>query len=86
MGNSSKLITVEDEDFEIFQDLMNNNNVKVLELGAVPDERATMQITDFMDFRINDIISIPYKKGESLNFTELLEKMAEKFNNNLYIE
>lgn len=86
MGNSSKLITVEDDDFEIFSDLMNNNNVKVLELGTVPDERATMQITDFMDFRIHDIISIPYKKGESLNFTELLEKMTEKFNNNLYIE
>ena len=86
MGNSSKLIHVEDEDFEVFQDLINNNNVKALELGCVPDEKATMQITDFMDFRIHDEITILYKKGDTLNFSELLKKMSEKFINNLYLE
>ena len=45
-----------------------------------------MQITDFMDSRIHDIISIPYIKGSSLDFTEILEKMTDKFNKNLYLE
>ena len=86
MGNSSSIINVEDEDFEIFQSLMNNNNVTVLELGFVPDEKSTMQITDFMDARIHDTISVPYKKGEYLDFSEVLKKMTEKFKQNIYIE
>lgn len=86
MGNTSNTIEVEDEDFEVFEHLMNNNNVKTLELGCVPDEKATMQITDFMDSRIHDLISIPYKKGEALNFTEILNKMTDKFRKNLYLE
>ena len=86
MGNTSDIIHVEDDDFEVFEHLMNNNNVKTLELGCVPDEKSNMQITDFMDSRIHDIISIPYIKGSSLNFTEILEKMTDKFNKNLYLE
>ena len=33
MGNSSNIINVEDDDFEVFQNLINNSNVKRLELG-----------------------------------------------------
>lgn len=86
MGNSSQTINLENDDFEVFQDLMNNNNVKCLELGLVPDEHSTMQITDFMDFRIYDIISIPFIKGTSIDFTEIMKKMTEKFQNNLYLK
>lgn len=86
MGNSSQTITLENDDFEVFQDLMNNNNVKCLELGLVPDEHSTMQVTDFMDFRIYDIISIPFEKGNSIDFTEIIKRMAEKFQNNLYLK
>lgn len=37
MGNSSQTINIEDDDFEVFQDLTTNNNVKSLELGMIPD-------------------------------------------------
>lgn len=86
MGNSSKTINIEDEDFEVFQDLMNNNNVKCLELGMVPDEHSTMQITDFMDFRIHDNISVPFVKGKPIDVTDIIKKMTEKFKNNLYFK
>lgn len=85
MGNSSQTINLEDGDFEVFQDLVNNNNVKSLQLGLVPDEHSTMQITDFMDFRIYDIISLPFIKGKAINFTEIINKMTEKFQNNIYL-
>lgn len=86
MGNASKTINVQDEDFDIFQDLMNNTNVKCLELGITPDEHSTMQITDFMDFRIRDIVSISFVKGQSIDITELLNKMSEKFKSNIYLK
>lgn len=86
MGNSSQTINLQDDDFEVFKDLMNNNNVKCLELGLVPDEHSTMQITDFMDFRIYDIISIPFIKRTPIDFTEIIKKMTEKFQNNLYLK
>lgn len=86
MGNSSKTINIADEDFEVFQDLMNNNNVKCLELGMVPDEHSTMQITDFMDFRIHDNISVPFVKGKPIDVTDIIKKMTEKFKNNLYFK
>ena len=37
IGNSSQTINIEDDDFEVFQDLTTNNNVKSLELGMIPD-------------------------------------------------
>lgn len=86
MGNSAKTINIADEDFEVFQDLTNNNNVKCLELGMVTDEHSTMQITDFMDFRIHDTISIPFTKGKPIDVSEILKKMTEKFRNNLYLK
>lgn len=85
MGNSSKILNVEDDDFEIFKDLMNNNNVKCLELGLAPDERSSMQITDFMDFRVRDQISIQFIKSQPIDINELLKKITEKFKNNLYL-
>ena len=84
MGKSSNVIKIEDDDFEVFQDLMNNNNVKNLELGFVPDERANMQITDFMDSRIHDTLSIVYAKGEIIDFKDIINKMTEKYKNNLF--
>lgn len=85
VGNSSKAINIQDEDLDVFQDLMNNNNVKCLELGLAPDEHSTMQITDFMDLRIRDLISIPFEKGQPIDVSELLNKMTEKFKNNIYL-
>lgn len=86
MGNSSKTINIGDEDFEVFQDLMNNTNVKCLELGIVPDEHSTMQITDFMDFRIHDNISVPFVKGKPIVVSDIIERMTEKFRKNLYLK
>lgn len=85
VGNSSKAIELQDEDYDIFQDLMNNTNVKCLKLGLAPDEHSTMQITDFMDLRIRDLISIQFTKGNPINITDLLNKMTEKFKNNIYL-
>ena len=85
MGNTSKAMNIEDEDFDIFEDLMNNANVKCLELGLAPDEHSTMQITDFMDFRIHDNISVSFIKGQPIDISEILEKMTEKFKNNIYL-
>lgn len=86
VANSSKSINIQDEDFDVFQDLMNNNNVKCLEIGFAPDEYSTMQITDFMDFRVHDIIILQYIIGNPINITEILDKMVEKYNENLYLE
>ncbi len=84
MGNSSNIIKMEDEDFDVFQDLMNNNNVKTLELGFASDEKANMQITDFMDSRIHDTLSITYPKGGIIDFNNIINKMTEKYKNNLF--
>ncbi len=86
MGNSSNIIKIEDEDFEVFQDLMNNNNVKVFELGFAPDEKSNMQITDFMDSRIHDTLSISYPKGGIVDFKDIINKMTEKYRNNLFFK
>ncbi len=86
MGNSSNIIKIEDDDFDVFQDLMNNNNVKVLELGFAADEKSSMQITDFMDSRIHDNISISYPKGGIINFFDILKKMTDKYKNNLFFK
>ena len=86
MANSSNVLTLEDSDFDVFEDLMNNNNVKSLEIGYVPDEKSNMQITDFMDSRIHDTIIISYKKNSSVDFSEILEKMTEKLKENLYLK
>lgn len=85
VANSSQIIEIKDEDFEVFQDLMNNSNVKCLELGLAPDEYSTMQITDFMDFRVQDVISVPFTKGQPIDISEILKKMAEKFRKNMYL-
>ena len=84
MRNSSNIIKLEDEDFEVFQDLMNNNNVKTFELGFASDEKANMQITDFMDSRIHDTLSISYPKGGIIDFKDIISKMTEKYKNNLF--
>ena len=86
MGNSSNIIKIEDDDFDVFQDLMNNNNVKVLELGFAADETSNMQITDFMDSRIHDTISISYPKGGIINFKDIINKMTNKYKNNLFFK
>lgn len=86
MGNSSNIIKIEDDDFDVFQDLMNNNNVKVFELGFASDEKSNMQITDFMDSRIHDTISVSYPKGGIINFFDILKKMTEKYKNNLFFK
>jgi len=85
MGNSNKVMDIQDEDFDIFEDLMNNNNVKCLELGLAPDECSTMQITDFMNFRVHDVIAIPFIKGHPIDISEILKKMTEKFKENIYL-
>lgn len=86
VGNSSKKIDMKKEDFEVLEDLMGNNNVKCMELGFAPDEKATMQITDFMDIRVKDEISVPSIKGQPIDITEILSQMTIKFNNNEYIK
>lgn len=86
VGNSSHTIDMKDEDYEVFQDLMNNNDVKCLEVGLAPDEHSTMQITDFMDFRVHDIVSVPFTKGHQIDISDILKKMAEKFKENIYLQ
>lgn len=86
VANSSKAINIQDEDFDVFQDLMNNNNVKCLEIGFAPDEYSTMQITDFMDLRVHDIITLQCTRGNPINTSEILDKMIEKYKENLYLE
>ena len=68
MGNSSQVINVQEEDFEVFEDLMNNNNVKCLELGLAPDEHSTMQITDFMDLEFMTSFLFPLLENNLLIF------------------
>lgn len=86
MGNSSNIIKIEDDDFDVFQDLMNNNNVKIFELGFATDEKSNMQITDFMDSRIHDTMSISYPKGGIVDFKDIINKMTEKYKNNLFFK
>ena len=64
---------------------MNNQNVTSLQLGYAKSENDNMQITDFIDARIKDVISIPVVTGETLDVTLLLAKMAEKMKNNIYL-
>lgn len=86
MGNSSNIIKIEDDDFDVFQDLINNNNVKVFELGFATDEKSNMQITDFMDSRIHDTMSISYPKGGIVDFKDIINRMTEKYKNNLFFK
>ena len=86
VGKSSKKIAIQDDDFEVFDDLMENNNVKSLELGIAPDENSTMQITDFIKFRVRDIISIPIIKGQTIEIPKLLEAITKKFKENMYLK
>ena len=86
MGNSSNIIKIEDDDFDVFQDLMNNNNVKIFELGFATDEKSNMQITDFMDSRIHDTMFISYPKGGIVDFKDIINKMTEKYKNNLFFK
>ena len=85
VSNSCKAIHMEDADLEVFEDLMNNNNVKSLEVGVAADEYSVMQITDFMDTRIHDTIAVPFIKGKQIDVLEILKKMTEKFKENLYL-
>lgn len=86
VGNSSNILKMTDEDFEVFQELMNNSNVTKFELGFAPDEKSNMQITDFMDSRIHDVISIIYSKAKGLDFLEIFGKMTEKFKENVFLK
>lgn len=85
MGNSSDVLQIEDDDFEIFQNLIDNRNVRSLQLGCVNAEKDNMQITDFVDSRITDNIIVNLRPGETLNLSDLLIKMTEKMKNNIYI-
>ena len=85
MGNSSEILHLEDSDFEVFQKLIDNNNVRSLELGCVSNQNDNMQITDFIDSRITDNIILSFNKGETIDLSILLVKMTEKMKNNIYI-
>lgn len=86
VANSSKFIKIESDDYDIFEDLANNSDVKNLELGFAPDEKSSMQITDYMDLRIHDTIFLPFVKGEPLNVSELLKCIATKYKENIYFK
>lgn len=84
-GNSSSSIKLKDEDFEAFTELMDSTDVKSLELGFAPDEKSTMQITDFVDLRVRDYIYVTFIKGKPLDIKEILNMMTENFKKNPYI-
>lgn len=86
MGNNKQLLNVDKEDFEVFEDLIGNSNVKKLEVGFVPDEFSSMQLTDFINTRVHDIITISLNKDKSINTTEIIEKMTKEYNANVYLK
>lgn len=79
MGNTKDVINLQNEDFELFEELLNNKDIKKMEIGTINDYDSTMQITDFIDVRIKDIITIQIDKGKTIDKKEVLKQMYEKY-------
>jgi phosphoribosylformylglycinamidine (FGAM) synthase PurS component len=82
MGNTKDFISLQEEDFGLFEELLNNEDIKKMEIGTINELDSAMQITDFIDVRIKDIINIKIEKGKTIDKKILLEKMYEKYLSN----
>jgi hypothetical protein len=79
MGNVKDLLKLQKEDIEMFQELIGNKDVKKLEIGTVPDEKASMQITDFVNIREKDIISVSIEEKKSIDINNIFKHMTNKY-------